>query len=108
MLRARRRLYARALTEHERTMKTVGPFSMEEGILAGPREYMEEQGHALVDKILAGEDAIFNLTADQSPDVESAILVRLQTDYAGWLGYKQTERWFDSRDGHRRPSARGI
>ncbi len=66
---------------------------MEEGILTGPRAYMEEQGNALVDKILAGKDMIFNMTSGQSPDVETAILVRLQTDYAGWIGFKEAESW---------------
>ncbi len=77
--------------------KTVGQFSMEEGILSGPRDYMEEQGNALVDRILAGEETVFNLTAGESPDLETAILVRLQTDYAGWLGFKEAEGWL--RDG---------
>lgn len=71
----------------------VGRFTYEEGILLGPRDYMLEQGNALLDKILAGGDAIFNMTNAQSPDIERAILVRLQTDYAGWLGLGQTEGW---------------
>ncbi len=75
------------------SVRTVGEFSMEESVLVGPRRYMEEQGNALVDKILAGDDAIFNLTSGQSPDLETALLVRLQTDYAGWLGFKQVEGW---------------
>ncbi len=74
-------------------LKVIGHFTLEDGILCGPRDYMEEQGNALLDKILAGDDPIFNLTKDQSPDVETAILVRLQTDYAGWLGLKQAEEW---------------
>jgi len=74
-------------------LKVVGYFTLEDGILCGPRDYMEEQGNALLDKTLAGNDPIFNLTKDQSPDVETAILVRLQTDYAGWLGLKQAEGW---------------
>jgi len=74
-------------------VKVVGHFTYEDGILLGPRDYMLEQGNALLDKILAGEDTIFNLTKDQSPDVETAILVRLQTDYAGWQGLKQAEGW---------------
>ena len=74
-------------------LKVIGHFTFEDGILCGPRDYMEEQGNALLDKILAGDDPIFNLTKDQSPDVETAILVRLQTDYAGWLGLKQAEGW---------------
>lgn len=74
-------------------VKVVGQFTYEEGILCGPRDYMEEEGNALLDKILAGEDTIFNMTKDQSPDIETAILVRLQTAYAGWLGLKQAVGW---------------
>lgn len=74
-------------------IKICGRFTLEDGILCGPRDYMEAQGNALVDKILAGEDTVFNMTVDQSPDIETAILVRLQTDFAGWLGFKQAERW---------------
>ncbi len=73
--------------------KRCGQFSMEDGILTAPRTCMEEQGNALVDKILAGEDMIFNMTSGQSPDAETAILVRLQTDYAGWIGFKEAEGW---------------
>ena len=73
--------------------KVVGDFTLEDGILSGPRDYMEEQGDTLVDRILAEEDTIFNMTNHQSPDIETAILVRLQTDYAGWLGLKQAEGW---------------
>jgi len=74
-------------------VKVVGHFTLEEGILCGPKDYMEAQGNALLDKMLAGEDTIFNTTKAQSPDIETAILVRLQTDYAGWLGIKQAEGW---------------
>ncbi len=74
-------------------LKSCGQFSIEEGVLTGPRKYMEEQGNALVDKIMAGEDMIFNMTSGQSPDVEVAVLVRLQTDYAGWIGFKEAEGW---------------
>ena len=74
-------------------MPRIGSFTLHDGVLSGPQDYMVEQGNALVDKILAGEGTIFNLTASQSPDVETAILVRLQTDYAGWLGLKQAAGW---------------
>ncbi len=74
-------------------LKTCGQFTLEEGVLSGPKAYMEEQGNTLVDKVLAGEDAIFNTTAHLSQDIELAILVRLQTDYAGWLGLKQVQGW---------------
>ncbi len=85
-------------------VKVVGQFTYEDGILCGPRDYLLEQGNALLDKVFAGEDTIFNLTKAQSPDIESAtpasaitagadVLVRLQTDYAGWLGLKQAAGW---------------
>lgn len=71
----------------------VGRFELEDGILKAPARYMDERGDALVDAIFAGEDVIFNTTANLSPDAETALLVRLQTDYAGWLGMKQVEGW---------------
>lgn len=72
---------------------TVGQFMLEDNVLSGPREYMEDQGDKLVAQIVAGDDAIFNLTMHQVPNMETAILVRLQTDYAGWLGARQAEGW---------------
>ncbi len=74
-------------------LKVVGRFTLEDGVLCGPLDYMEEQGNALLDKIFARQDMVFNMTADQSPDVETAILVRLQPDFVGCLGIKQAEGW---------------
>lgn len=71
----------------------VKAFTLEDGILTGPAQYMTEQGNAKLDRILKGEDTVFNMTAHLSPSVEVAILVHLQTDYAGWLGFKQMEGW---------------
>jgi hypothetical protein len=69
--------------------KTVGRFTLDDdGGLSGPKEYMEEQGNAKLDAILDGKDAIFLATAHLSPDMETAILVALQTDYAGWKGVR--------------------
>jgi len=75
------------------SLTKVGQFTLEDNVLSGPREYMEDQGDKLVAQIVAGDDAIFNLTMHQAPNMETAILVRLQTDYAGWLGVRQTEGW---------------
>ena len=75
-------------------MLTVGKFTLDDAdVLSGPGDYMTEQGDKLLDRMLAGEDTVFNMTAHLSPDVRTALLVRLQTDYAGWLGMKQTEAW---------------
>jgi hypothetical protein len=76
-------------------MITVGQFTLDNSNLSGPATYMDEQGNKLLDKILEGNDPIFNTTAHLSPDVETAILVRLQTDYAGWKGFKQAMSWLD-------------
>ena len=35
--------------------KTVKRFTIENGVLSGPAKYMEEQGNAKLDRILAGE-----------------------------------------------------
>ncbi len=70
----------------------VGKFSLEGNELNGPGGYMEERGFDLIDRIQAGQDVTFNLTGHLSPSVEMAVLVRLQTDYAGWLGQRQLLR----------------
>ncbi len=69
--------------------QTVGRFTLTDGVLEGPALYMNERGSALVDEITAGRDLIFNVTAELSPSVELAVLVRLQTDFAGWFGQRQ-------------------
>ena len=69
--------------------KEVGQFRIDdEGALWGPKAYMNEQGDAHLAKVLAGECVSFNMTAHLSPDVETAILVSLQTNYAGWKGVR--------------------
>ena len=77
------------MPEENSKTKTVGKFHIIDGTLYGPAAYMREQGNAKLDNILAGTDAAFNICAGFSPDAETAILVALQTDYAGWLGMKQ-------------------
>ena len=60
-----------------------------ETFIEGPEDYLQTQGARLLAHIVAGEDAIFNLTCGQSATFEIAVLVRLQTDYAGWRGLQQ-------------------
>ncbi len=69
--------------------KQVGQFSIESGVLSGPKQYMEEKGRARLERILTGEDVVFNASLFYSPDAETGILVSMQTDYAGWLGQKE-------------------
>lgn len=75
---------------HFSKMITVGEFQYnpQEHSITGPKQYLDEQGEALLRRITTGDDLIFNITAHLSPDAMTAILVRLQTDYAGWLGIK--------------------
>ena len=73
--------------------KIVGRFRYEDGKLYGPEAYMLEQGNKKLDNILAGNDALFNQSAHYSPDIVTAILVWMQTDFAAWKGYKEAESW---------------
>lgn len=67
----------------------VGQFEYIEGEgLYGPKEFMNQVGNTLLDNILAGKDQVFNICASKSPDVITAVLVRLQTEYAGWHGIR--------------------
>lgn len=74
-------------------MKTVGEFSFDGTSVAGPAQYMREQGSAKLDSICSGNDAGFNamlaVRAGKSDDLETLILVALQTNYAGWKGMQQ-------------------
>lgn len=70
----------------------VGQFTYdtETRVLTGPAAYMKDQGNAKLESILSGKSQAFNLCAHRSPCVEVAVLVALQTDYAGWHGVQLT------------------
>ncbi len=70
---------------------TVGRFTLDGTTLTGPQRYMREQGDARLAKMLAGEDPVFNASAHLSPNIETAILVWLQTDYAAWAGMQELQ-----------------
>jgi hypothetical protein len=75
---------------------TVGRFSHDPttGTLTGPAAYMREQGDAYLAETLAGKNEAFNRSAHFSPNVETALLVYLQTDYAAWAGARDLMRSF--------------
>ena len=75
----------------------VKQFSIEDGIFTGPAIYMAEQGNAKLERILSGTDEVFNMTSHLSPSVEIAILVHMQTDYAGWKGSRDFFRSFEKQ-----------
>ena len=68
------------------TSKTVGRFSIDDDGITGPADYLEAQGNKLIDNIINNRDIVFNMCWRKSPDYDTAILVRLQTDFAGWYG----------------------
>lgn len=72
---------------------TAGKFTIENNQITGPAGYMKAQGNAKLDRILAGQDTVFNMSCHLSPSIEMAICVHLQTDYAGYLGMMQTMRF---------------
>ena len=70
-------------------------FTITDGKLTAPKQYMEERGDKVLDEILNGERGkgeTFQMFMQYSPSVEAAICVYLQTDYAAWLGEKDLER----------------
>lgn len=74
-------------------MKTVGEFSLTTTAdgnvsVSGPKTYMEERGYAKLDEIASGTCVVFNAGLRYSPDMATAILVALQTDYAAYMGAK--------------------
>ena len=71
----------------------AGKFEIIDDALYGPKDYMEAQGDKKLAAILSGNDTVFNMCAGYSPNIETAICVALQTNYAGWLGMKQVEGW---------------
>ena len=81
---------------------TIGAFTIENGTVSGPETYMREQGLAwlrrLNDGIKVGHVPVvvehgyrYNREAGKSADeaMDIAILVAIQTDYAGWRGMRQ-------------------
>lgn len=71
----------------------VGRFSFDPATseVTGPAAYMRERGNERLRSIEAGTDVVFNMGVIHSPSIEVAILVSLQTDFAGWRGQKQME-----------------
>lgn len=70
----------------------VGEFTLTaEGTLTGPAAYMESEEYATtMRQIQAGTEPVFKYgAAGASPSAEIALLVAVQTSYAGWKGARQ-------------------
>lgn len=71
---------------------TVGRFTFdsETSEISGPADYISsEQYKALIKSIEAGVNHTFRAGLEYSPNVETALLVTIQTDYAGFAGMRQ-------------------
>jgi hypothetical protein len=60
-----------------------GPFRFDGISFTGPKDYLDARGLALLDAILAGEDAGYE--PGSYPDEETAVLGRLDEDFQLWL-----------------------
>ena len=68
-------------------VKTVGQFTFdtETSELVGPKSFMESEDYAeWLARVKDGRDSVINFGA--SPDFVTALLVSVQTCYAGWHG----------------------
>jgi len=67
----------------------VGEFTFDGQYVTGPKDFMEsESWRHLREQIAHGQNAVLNyaISSGQSPSVEVALLVTIQTHYAGWRG----------------------
>jgi len=70
----------------------VGRFTLNPttGEIAGPAEYMNSEQYARrIERIYAGQDPVFEMGLQRSPNAATALLVAIQTDYAAWKGQQQ-------------------
>lgn len=67
---------------------TVGRFTYNPatGQITGPADYMRDHGLDRIDRIERGADPAFGRIAEHAPDIATAILLTLQTDYAAYRG----------------------
>ena len=71
--------------------KTVGRFTYNaDGTIDGPADYMRAEGIARIRRIEQGGSEADRRIIGNAPDFITGILICLQTDYAGWIGYKST------------------
>lgn len=77
------------------TPTTVGRFTFDptDSSISGPADYIRSDQYArLIKRIESGTDVPFRMACEHSPDFETALLVTVQTDYAGWAGMEQFNR----------------
>lgn len=71
-------------------MPKLGLFSLDSNVLAGPAGYLTSPAFDVkMENIKAGRCSVFNYAIQNGSDYGTALLVSLQTDFAGWLGMQQ-------------------
>lgn len=71
------------------TPKTVGRFTFDpaDSTISGPADYIRsDQYKQLIRSIEGGTNHTFRAACEHSPDFVTALLVTVQTDFAGWHG----------------------
>lgn len=71
------------------SVTTVGAFTFDSdtSTVSGPAEYMRSDDYRrCIASIEAGTNHVFAAGCQHSPNVETALLVTIQTNYAGWHG----------------------
>lgn len=74
------------------TIIEVGRFTYdtETSVITGPAAYMQSvEYRRCIAKIEDGTSVVFNAGMEHSPNLETALLVTIQTDFAAWHGYQQ-------------------
>lgn len=58
-------------------------------VVSGPQSYMNERFPILKSKIESGQCYVFNYSLKLGNPIKLALLVAVQTDFAGWKGTKE-------------------
>lgn len=77
------------------TVTTVGAFTFDpsDSTIAGPAEFMRSDDYRrTIAGIESGSSMTFRAAMQHSPNFETALLVTIQTAYAGWAGMQQFNR----------------
>lgn len=71
----------------------VGEFTFDGRAVSGPADYMRSADYAAcIASIKAGTNCTFQACCEHSPSLEIALLVTIQTSYAGWHGMQTFDR----------------
>ncbi len=84
-----------AITAPATAPVTVGEFTFDPATstVSGPASYMRSADYArCIAGIQNGTDHTFRAAMEHSPTAEIALLVTIQTDYAGWHGMETFNR----------------